>query len=48
MVERPAKNGVSFNEIHEALSDTLQFELDFDDNEWYDVLKSFGMEVERK
>ncbi len=35
-------------EIHKALSDTLQFELDFDDNDWYDMLKRFGMEVERR
>ena len=35
-------------QIHENLSGSLRFEIDFDDKEWYDVLKKFGMEVERR
>ena len=35
-------------EAHELLSTQLSFSVDFDENAWYTMLRSFGMEVGRK
>ena len=34
--------------VHELLAEKLRFEFDFDDQVWYNTLKEFGMEVERR
>lgn len=35
-------------EVHNVISDSVQFSVDFEDEIWYTALKKFGMEVVRK
>ena len=34
--------------IHNSLARSVMFDIDFDEDQWYNILKEFGMEVERK